>query len=103
MGGAVQPELPDDFDSLSEREKAEAVERHDRVRLKKFYELATRKFNTDTTKAMDAMRNDDDPTSFIFYILGQTYTDGPIPLRELLIQLCEKWDKISAKQGLDVI
>lgn len=100
--GAVQPELPDDFDALSEEEKAEAVERHDRVRLKKFYELATRKFNPDITRAMDAMRNDDDPTSFVFYILGQTSVDGPIPLRELLIQVHEKWDKISAKQGLEM-
>ncbi|OAT01925.1 phosphotransferase enzyme family protein [Blastomyces dermatitidis ER-3] len=98
--GAVQPELHNNFDSLSEQEKAQIMEQHDRVRLKKFYELASRKFNPDITKAMDAMRNDDDPTSFVFFLLGQTSVDGPIPLRELLIQIYEKWDWISVKRGL---
>lgn len=99
--GAVQPQLPDDFDSLSEQEKAEVNEQHDRIRLKKFYELASRKFNPDIPRAMDAMRNDDDPTSFIFHLLGQTAVDGPIPLQELLIQIYEKWDLICARRGLE--
>lgn len=46
------------------------------------------------------MRDDADPTSFIFFLLAQTSMDGPIPLRELLIQIYEKWDLLSAKQGL---
>jgi hypothetical protein len=48
------------------------------------------------------MRNDNDPTSFIFHLLGQTSVDGPIPLQELLIQIYEKWDLISARRGLDI-
>lgn len=41
---------------------------------------------------MDAMRNDNDLTMFIFYVVGQSSLDGPMPLKELLIQIYEKWD-----------
>lgn len=97
--GAVQPELPEDFDTLSPAEKEAAKEELDRVRLKKFYEIASRKFNPAIFRAMDAMRNDDDPTAFIFHIIGQSSSDGPVPLRELLIQIYEKWDGITEKTG----
>ncbi|OOO11029.1 aminoglycoside phosphotransferase [Aspergillus oryzae] len=98
--GAVQPELPDDFDNLSPMEKELAGEAHDRLRLKKFYELASRKFNPLLMKAMDAMQNDDDPTSYIFYLVGQSSSDGLVPLRELLVQIYEKWDHIAKRKGL---
>ncbi|KAF4231061.1 hypothetical protein CNMCM8980_005620 [Aspergillus fumigatiaffinis] len=98
--GAVQPKLPEDFDTLSQSEKEMAEARLGRLRLKKFYELASRKFNPPLAKAMDAMRNDDDPTSFIFHIVGQSSQDGPIPLKELLIQIYEKWDQIMERRGL---
>ncbi|KAB8219740.1 hypothetical protein BDV33DRAFT_191668 [Aspergillus novoparasiticus] len=98
--GAVQPELPDDFDTLSPTEKELAREVHDRLRLKKFYELASRKFNPLLAKAMDAMQNDDDPTSYIFYLVGQSSSDSLVPLRELLLQIYENWDQIAKKQGL---
>ncbi|QMW30713.1 hypothetical protein G4B84_006094, partial [Aspergillus flavus NRRL3357] len=88
--GAVQPELPDDFDNLSPMEKELARKAHDRLRLKKFYELASRKFNPLLMKAMDAMQDDDDPTSYIFYLVGQSSSDGLVPLRELLVQIYEK-------------
>lgn len=39
------------------------------------------------------------PPRFIFHIIGQSFTDGPVPLRELLIQIYEKWDRITAKTG----
>jgi hypothetical protein len=100
--GAMQPQLPDNFESLSEQARVEAKERYARVRLKKIYELASRKFNPDIPKGMDAMRNENDPTSFIFRLLGQTSVDGPIPLQELLIQIYEKWNMISARQGLNI-
>ncbi|KAL1966331.1 hypothetical protein VTN77DRAFT_4684 [Rasamsonia byssochlamydoides] len=77
--GAVQPQLPEDLDALSPTEKEAAKAELDRIRLKKFYELGSRKFNPDMFKAMDAMRDDDDPTAFIFHIIGQSSTDGPIP------------------------
>jgi hypothetical protein len=51
---------------------------------------------------MDAIRDDSDPTNFIFHIIGQTATDGPIPLRELLIQIYEKWDQIAERRGSKV-
>ncbi|KAF7166804.1 hypothetical protein CNMCM6106_002502 [Aspergillus hiratsukae] len=98
--GAVQPNLPEDFDTLSQSEKELAKARLGRLRLKKFYELASRKFNPPLAKAMDAMRNDDDPTSFIFHIVGQSSQDGPIPLKEILIQIYEKWDQIMERRGL---
>ena len=50
--------------------------------------------------AMDAMRNADDPTTFIFHLVGQSSQDGPIPLKELLIQIYEKWDQIMDRRGL---
>src|SRR5690606_17475067 len=51
-------------------------------------------------RAMDVMRDDDDPTTFIFHLLGQTSVDGPVPLQELLMQICEKWDLITQKRGV---
>ncbi|GES57854.1 phosphotransferase enzyme family protein [Aspergillus terreus] len=98
--GAVQPKLPEDFDALSQSEKELAEDALVRLRLKKFYELASRKFNAPLVMAMDAMRRDDDPTSFIFHIVGQSSQDGPIPLKELLIQIYEKWDQIMERRGL---
>ncbi|GAQ04524.1 hypothetical protein ALT_1845 [Aspergillus lentulus] len=83
--GAVHPELPEDFDTLSQTEKELARDKLARLRLKKFYELASRKFDPLLVKAMDVMRNDDDPTTFIFHTVGQSSLDGPIPLKELLI------------------
>lgn len=100
--GAVQPELPQDFDYLPESEKVLAKAAFHRLRLKKFYELASRKFNPTLIRAMDAIRDDGDPTNFIFHLIGQTATDGPIPLKELLIQIFEKWDQITEKSGSKV-
>ncbi|PWY75735.1 phosphotransferase enzyme family protein [Aspergillus eucalypticola CBS 122712] len=97
--GALQPKLPTDFDVLSTVEKEEAEQKLERLRLKKFYELASRKFNPSLVLAMDQMRDDNDPTSFIFHIVSQTSKDGPIPLRELLIQVYEKWAGIMAQRG----
>ena len=100
--GAVQPGLPEDFNTLSQREQGLARDKLDSVRLKKFYELASRKFNPLLTKAMGFMRNDNDPATFIFPIIGQSSQDGPIPLKELLIQIYEKWDQIAERRGLEI-
>lgn len=100
--GAVQPQLPENFNTLSPAEKKLAEDRLSELRLKKFYELASRKFNPLLIKAMDAMRNDDDPTTFIFHIVGQSSTDGPMPIRELLIQIYEKWDRIMKDRDLKI-
>lgn len=99
--GAVFPELPDDFNTLAEDAKFEAQERLDRVCLKKFYEIASRKLNPAIFRAMDALLNekDDYPVSYIFPLLGRTAIDGPIPLQELLIQIFERWDEICERQG----
>jgi hypothetical protein len=42
---------------------------------------------------MDAMRNDDDPITFIFHIIGQSAIDDPIPLKELLVQYMKNGTK----------
>ncbi|EZF33937.1 hypothetical protein H101_02514 [Trichophyton interdigitale H6] len=97
--GAVQPALPADFHTLTLEEKGLAEKSLDRLRLKKFYELASRKMNPLLVKAMDAMRNDEYPTSFIFYIVQQSALDGPIPLRELLIQVYEQWSELTYRNG----
>ncbi|KAE8146871.1 phosphotransferase enzyme family protein [Aspergillus avenaceus] len=97
--GAVQPKLPEGFDTLSQTEKGLAQDRLDRLRLKKVYELASRKFNPTHIQAMDTMRNDDDPTSFIFHLIRRSSLDGPIPLQELLMQVYEKWDGIMERKG----
>ncbi|KJK65932.1 hypothetical protein P875_00021988 [Aspergillus parasiticus SU-1] len=91
---------PMTFDTLSPTEKELAREALDRLRLKKVYKLASRKFNPLLVKAMDAMQNDDDPTSYIFYLVGQSSSAGLVPLRELLVQIYENWDQIAKKQGL---
>jgi hypothetical protein len=100
--GAVEPKLPNDFDSLSESDKVSASNKLSEERLKKFYEVASRKFNPLVFKALDTMRNENDPTTFAFDIVGQTWVNGPIPLKELLIQIYEKWDWIIKRRGIDV-
>ncbi|PGG98148.1 hypothetical protein AJ79_08971 [Helicocarpus griseus UAMH5409] len=99
--GAVYPELPENFNSLSENAKVEAQEQLSRVRLKKFYEMASRKFNPAIPRAMDAFLNehDDNPILCIFPLRGQTAVDCPMPLQELLIQIIERWDEICEAQG----
>ncbi|PYI16490.1 hypothetical protein BO99DRAFT_483787 [Aspergillus violaceofuscus CBS 115571] len=82
--GAVQPRLPKDFETLSPAAK----------KLKKFYKLASRKVNPALVDAMDRIRDNSDPTTFIFHIVGRSSEDGPMPLKELLIQVFKKWDRI---------
>ncbi|RAH79370.1 hypothetical protein BO86DRAFT_436103 [Aspergillus japonicus CBS 114.51] len=82
--GAVQPRLPKDFETLSPAAK----------KLKKFYKLAYRKVNPALVDAMDKIRDNSDPTTFIFHIVGRSSEDGPMPLKELLIQVFKKWDRI---------
>lgn len=100
--GAVQPSLPKDFDTLSSTERESAREALARLRLKKFYEMASRKFNPVLFTAMDATRNHDDPTSFIFHIIGQSAFGGPVPLEELLIQIYEQWGRIVKEKSLNM-
>ncbi|KAI9824433.1 MAG: hypothetical protein M1832_001968 [Thelocarpon impressellum] len=98
--GAVMPQLPADFDELSEGGQKQAEQELSDVKLKKFYEVASRKFNQLTFRAMDAMEFDDDnQTTMLFYIVGRSWIDGPIPLRHLLVQVVEQWGTISADSG----
>ncbi|RMZ78659.1 hypothetical protein DV738_g3782, partial [Chaetothyriales sp. CBS 135597] len=100
--GAVEPKLPDDYHSLSESDQQWASEKLSGDRLKKFYELASRKYNPLLTTALDAMRREDDPTTFLFHIIQQAWLDGPVPLRQVLVQVYEKWDLITQRRGIQV-
>ncbi|RAH45648.1 aminoglycoside phosphotransferase family protein [Aspergillus brunneoviolaceus CBS 621.78] len=97
--GAVQPKLPEDFETLSAAEKRQAEDQLDRLRLKKFYELASRKFNPALIDAMDKMRDDSDPTTFLFHIVERSSEDGLMLLKELLIQVFEQWACIMKRRG----
>lgn len=98
--GAVVPTLPEDFDTLTEEEKAAEREILLEVKLKKYYEIGTRRLNPVVYKAMAMMDNDDDPAAILLRIISQTREDGPIPLQELLIQIYEDWEAIVAKKGM---
>ncbi|KAB8233278.1 uncharacterized protein BDW43DRAFT_300448 [Aspergillus alliaceus] len=52
--------LPEGSNTPSQPENESAKDKLSRLRLKKFYELASRKFNQPLIKAVDAMRNDED-------------------------------------------
>jgi hypothetical protein len=49
---------------------------------------------------MAMMDNKNDPCTTILCIIKQTRKDGPVPLKELLIQIYEKWEAIVAKKGM---
>lgn len=93
--------LPDGFDSLSEAEKTFEEQKLREVKLKKYYEIGSRRLNPLAFRAMAAMDSDDDPTATILQLIGQTSKDGPVPLQELLIQICHRWSTIWAKRGLE--
>ncbi|PYH83028.1 hypothetical protein BO82DRAFT_382665 [Aspergillus uvarum CBS 121591] len=99
LWGAVQPRLPKDFKTLLPAVKKQAEDQLDRLRVKKFYKLASRKFNPALVDAMDKMRDNSDPTTFIFHIIGRSSEDGLLPLKKLLIQVFEKWDRIMERRG----
>lgn len=99
--GSDEPKLPKNFVRLSVSKKRLASHRLEE-RLQQCYERASRKLNPSVSKALDAMRHNDDPVTYIFAIIGRTVVDGPIPLKELLIQIYEQWDWIVKRQGMNV-
>lgn len=48
---------------------------------------------------MDQLRDNNDATSFILHILSNTSKNCPLPLKEPLIQVYEKWDTIMLQRG----
>jgi hypothetical protein len=70
------------------------------IKLKKYYEIATRRLNPVAYKAMATMEDDNDPSATILRIISQTRKDGPVPLQELLIQIYEDWEAIVIKKGI---
>lgn len=100
--GKDEPKLPKNFVRLSKSKKGSSPPRVKEERLQKCYERASRKLNPLVSKALDAMRNNNNPATYIFHIVGRTLVDGPIPLKELLIQIYEQWDWIVKRQGINV-
>jgi hypothetical protein len=98
--GLLVPTLPEDFDTLSDEEKA--IEKNNllKIRLKKYYEIGTRRLNPVAYKAMTTMEDDNDLSAIVLRIINQTRKDGPIPLQELLIQIYEDWQAIVVKEGI---
>lgn len=99
--GAVEPKLPEEYDTLPEADKEEAENRFSEVRLKKFYEMASRKFNPFVFQAMDTMKGCE-PIALIFHLVGRSWIDGPIPLKELLIRVYRGWDQIIERRGMKI-
>lgn len=100
--GKDEPKFPRNFVRLSKSNKGSSPPRVKEERLQQCYERASRKLNPLVNKALDAMRNDNDPVTYLFGIVGRTVVDGPIPLKELLIQIYEQWDRIVKRQGINV-
>ncbi|KAL4862978.1 hypothetical protein BDV12DRAFT_206848 [Aspergillus spectabilis] len=73
LWGAVQPKLPEGFDTFTPAAQIEEVLR---ARIKKIQRASH--------QIHGFMRNDNDPTAFIFHIVGETSSDGPFALKELL-------------------
>ncbi|KAL9601964.1 MAG: hypothetical protein Q9219_002188 [cf. Caloplaca sp. 3 TL-2023] len=100
--GVAIPKLPDDYDSFSKSEQESALTTLSRQRLKKFYEIASRKFNPLVFKALDFTRDMEDPFASLCVVIGQIWPEGPVAIRELLIQIYEKWDWMVKRRGLDL-
>ncbi|KAI9681332.1 MAG: hypothetical protein M1817_002615 [Caeruleum heppii] len=101
--GIVMPRLPEDYDDLSETDKSRADAGLKAIKLKKFYEIASRKFNPLLFRAMDAIQEEDDEDvslSAIFDLVGRSWIDGPIPLRWLLMQVAKKWPGLTEDAGV---
>lgn len=99
--GAVKPRLPENYDNLEENAKRQAMQEFQDVRLKKYYDVASRKFNPLLFRALDATREQGEnviQVSTLLAIVGRSWLDGPIPLRELLIQIFENWERFSAEE-----
>ncbi|KZF21497.1 hypothetical protein L228DRAFT_261664 [Xylona heveae TC161] len=102
--GTIMPQLPDDYETLSEADKETAKDRLRVQRLKKFYEMACLQLGNPL--AYKAMRSrflcSVDPSILILHLAGRIWQDGPVPFQELLLQIYEKWDGICLSRGLDV-
>jgi hypothetical protein len=51
---------------------------------------------------MHAIRNGNDPAAFIFHLVGRSWLDGPIPLKELLIRVYQNYDQITKRRGVRI-
>lgn len=97
--GALVPRLVENYDVLPPDAQEKERQQYQDVRLKKYYEVASRKFNPLVLRALDSTREEgenDVQISTLLAIVGRTWLDGPIPLRDVLIQIFENWGHFSA-------
>ncbi|KAL3421539.1 hypothetical protein PVAG01_07985 [Phlyctema vagabunda] len=95
-GAVMPPPLQTNFDELSIEDQHNAQVEYKEVKLKKFYEVASRKFNPRLFRALDAMQIDDEHLiPSIFDLVGRSWVDGLMPLRHLLVQIALDWDKLT--------
>ena len=89
--GAIEPELPSDFETMDPDEKAFALSQRDQAMQAKCYEVALSQGHRDSylalTKVHDTIRR-------LFILCERTYKDGVVPLRDCLIQLSSNWQRI---------
>lgn len=84
------------IETLEPYEREEGIREHQEVGLKKYYEMASRKFNPRLIETPEATQiGEEHQVPALFNINGRSWTDGPIPLRHILIQITENWEQIT--------
>lgn len=97
----MPPPLRTDIGVLREDDRKAAQLEYNDVKLKKFYEVASRKFNPRLFRALDAVQvKDEHLIPSIFDLVGRSWTDGPIPLQHLLIQIVQNWESLTEARTL---
>ncbi|GES59319.1 phosphotransferase enzyme family protein [Aspergillus terreus] len=88
--GLVQPELPDDFNSLDKEDKAIALHDSTQAKMAKAYEVSTFLENRIAHNAMNV------PRVFreLFIRTGEISDVGVVPLRECLIEIFKNWSDL---------
>ncbi|EXJ59001.1 hypothetical protein A1O7_06432 [Cladophialophora yegresii CBS 114405] len=88
--GIVKPRLPDDYEDLDEEGKQEADHRFEQATTAKAYELRCFLDNKDAYDAMHLPR----VYRELFMRYGNTWEEGPAPLRACLLAISNAWDEL---------
>ncbi|ETI22030.1 hypothetical protein G647_06100 [Cladophialophora carrionii CBS 160.54] len=88
--GIVKPKLPDDYEDLDEEGKKEADYRFKQAMTAKAYEIRCLLDNKDAYDAMQVPR----VYRELFIRCGNTWEEGPAPLRECLIAISNNWHEL---------
>ncbi|KAJ0414703.1 serine/threonine protein kinase [Aspergillus carlsbadensis] len=89
--GLVKPDLPPNFETMDDDEKAFAESERDQALLAKCYEVVLAKR---CPEAYAAWTKVDSPIRDLFSLVDRTCKDGVVPLRDALIRISEVWDQM---------